>query len=64
MIPVSQQYFDASVNSLLQSVAEMASKAAVLAGQLADANLAIAQLRAKIEELSKPAASPETPPSA
>ena len=52
---ISQENLNASVNSLLQSIAYMAEKAATVAGQLADANLAIAQLKAKIAELEKPA---------
>ncbi len=61
MIPMTQQYLDATINSLLQSVAEMASKAANTAGQLADANLTIMQLRVRIAELEKPPAPPEPP---
>jgi peptidoglycan hydrolase CwlO-like protein len=53
MVHVSQQYLDATINSLLQSVADMASKAAQRSGELADANMTIAQLRARIAELEK-----------
>lgn len=51
---MSEEYFKAAINMLLQTNAEIAAKAAGLAGQLADAKAAIEQQQAKIEELQKP----------
>lgn len=54
MVNMSQDYFNAATNSLLQSVADMASKVANLAGQLAEAHALIERQRAKIAELESP----------
>lgn len=50
---MTQQGVDAMVNALLNSLAEMALKAANLSGQLADANAVIVKQEARIEELEK-----------
>jgi len=57
---VSQNYINASIQSLLQSVADQAGKASALAGELADAKAMIVEQQAKIDELQK-VATPPTP---
>lgn len=54
MVNISQEYLTAATNSLLQTIAELASKAANLSGALAEANVTIAEQRAKLAELEKP----------
>lgn len=53
MVNVSQEYLTSATNSLLQTIAELAAKAANLSGSLADANATILQLTSKITELEK-----------
>lgn len=53
MINMSQEYFNAAISSLLQQIADMASKSAHLAGQLAESQASAEQLKAKIAEIEK-----------